>query len=117
MLNMLGDETSRSLSAQGSRKSKSAQVVGVYRTKQPHDGATDSLPSRKGGNRMAVNKDACLLQSPGPEAVGRGWLRHGPQPMASLVVSSKPEAWALDISDFKVRFTKLYRVPTQYLFC
>ena len=62
-------------------------------------------------------KDACLLQSPGPEAVGRGWLWHGPQPMVSLGVSPKPEAWALDISDFKVRFTKLCRVPTQYLFC
>ena len=35
--------------------------------------------------------------------------------MASLVVSPKPEA--LDISDFKVRFTELYRVATQCLFC
>lgn len=75
------------------------------------------LLSRKGGNRMAVNKDACLPQSPGlsAEAAGRGWLWHGPQPMASLVVSPKPEA--LDFSDFKVRFTELYRVPTQWLFC
>ena len=74
VLSMVGDETSRSLSAQGSRKSKSAQVLGASRAKQPHDGATDGLLSRKGGKHLAVNKAACQLQSPGPEAVGKGWL-------------------------------------------
>lgn len=66
---------------------------------------------------MAVNKDACLLSLPGPRLLAEGGFDMGPSRWHLLLFhqSLRLRPWTFQIS--KSEFTKLYRVPTQYLFC